>query len=72
MRNTIISLLLATTLLTPVTRAQRNITIYANDSDLRYTPLEAWETIKDQSLGDGSARITRWSGARVSLPFEGV
>ncbi|KAK9894253.1 hypothetical protein P389DRAFT_212743 [Cystobasidium minutum MCA 4210] len=72
LRNSFISLLYATAYLSPVALAQRDITIYANDPVLRYTPPEAWVTATGQSLGDGSARITRWSGAKVSLTFEGT
>lgn len=52
--------------------AQYNVTVGANNALLEYQPYEAWEKITDQVLGDGTARVTRQKGARVSLSFTGM
>lgn len=64
--------LIATLLWNPsISSAQRNMTIYANDPALTYSPPDAWGIILKQALGDGSARVTSRKGANVSLTFQG-
>lgn len=50
---------------------ERNVTVASSDPVLQYAPQDAWHILQDQSIGDGTAKLTSQAGASVTLEFIG-